>query len=242
MTIAGSSPVAPTLRASLARTHRWLVLFAVLLTGLSIVTSTTLILRDNAARNLALVARTVSYTVEPAVVFGDRVAVVDAVASVSQVNGVRRVEVFDNAGRRLADWSPVSDPFNARIEGVAGRLLRLPAKEDRVMRGRVVVGRVVLHASAAILVRYLLSGLLIVLGCMAAATVAVRWLARRSEARIFARIAEVADSARVLCAERRFDQRLPPCGFAELDGFSHDFNLLLAELDTGHRAAPVPPG
>ena len=81
-------PTAPTLRQTLSRVHRSLVLFAVLLVSTTMLISEALMIRDYVSRNLQLVARTVCYTVEPANVFGDTEAVREGLASVT--GGTRR--------------------------------------------------------------------------------------------------------------------------------------------------------
>ena len=97
-------PTAPTLRQTLSRVHRSLVLFAVLLVSTTMLISGALMIRDYVSRNLQLVARTVSYTVEPAIVFGDTEAVREGLASVTGGGSVGRIEVVDPKGRVLASW------------------------------------------------------------------------------------------------------------------------------------------
>ena len=94
----------PTIRDMLARVHLRLILFAVLLAAASLTLSGGLVIRNYAQRNLDLVARTVAYTVEPAVVFGDKQAFVEGIGSVAGGGGVQLVEVRDASGQVLAQW------------------------------------------------------------------------------------------------------------------------------------------
>ena len=85
----------PTMRQVLARAHRRLILFAVLLAGVTLLFSGMTVIQQYTVRNLALIAQTVSYTVEPAVVFNDRDAIQQGIASVADIEGLRSVEVRD---------------------------------------------------------------------------------------------------------------------------------------------------
>lgn len=70
--MAEPSPTAmPTLRQLLARAHLRLILFAVLMAGLTLTVTGVTVIRGYAARNLTLIAQTVAYTVEPALLFED---------------------------------------------------------------------------------------------------------------------------------------------------------------------------
>jgi hypothetical protein len=124
------APLLPNLRQLLARVHLRLILFAVSLAAASMVVSGVIVIRNHAHRNLELIARTVGYSVEPAVVFDDRQAIREAMVPVVALAGVGRVEVRSPAGSILAAWDPPrSGPcVLAAPDGAPGRARR---RDDR---------------------------------------------------------------------------------------------------------------
>lgn len=84
-----------TLRRMLARGHLRLVLLAVFLASVSLMISGVIALRGYAAQNVALSAETLSYTVEPALVFDDREAVGEIVRRLGVSDNLARIVIVD---------------------------------------------------------------------------------------------------------------------------------------------------
>eukprot|EP01034_Spumella_vulgaris_P004336 gene4336-5527_t len=63
-----------------------------------------LALRVYADHNLHLIARSINYTVEAAVVFKDRVAATEALALIASTEEVAEARVLDLNGSTLAHW------------------------------------------------------------------------------------------------------------------------------------------
>lgn len=224
----------PTLRHLLARAHLRLILFAVLLATASLVLSGGLVIRNYAQRNLELVARTVAYTVEPAVVFEDRGAIRDGVISVAAGRGVERVEVRDPQGRLLAAWrNPSTGTLAALSRAANGWLWPAPAV-DQVHRGTSHIAEVRIYGNSEGILRYGLAGSIIALSCLGLTVLASRILARRLQDDVVEPLAAVAEVAHAVRRERAFERRVPACGIAEIDRFGRDFNSLLAELQGWH--------
>jgi hypothetical protein len=101
----------PTLRGVLARGHLRLVLLAVLLASLSLMASGLFALRGYAGQNVALAAETLSYAVEPTLVFGDREAAERVVLKLAANDNLAVIEVHDAAGKPFVVW---------RREGASG--------------------------------------------------------------------------------------------------------------------------
>lgn len=232
-----SGPVAPplpTLRDLLARAHLRLIVFALALATTSLLVSGVIVIRAYSQRNLELIARTVAYTVEPAMVFGDPQAVRDGMMSVGAVSGIERIEVRDPAGPVLAAWDRQDHGLGARIERAANRVLwSRPATGAIVHAGRPI-GQVRIFGNSEGVLRYALSAAIIGLACIGLTLIATRILARRLQQDVIEPLDHVAAVARDVRLGGRFDQRVPAAGIAEVDRFGQDFNALLGQLQGWH--------
>ncbi len=224
----------PTLRDLLARAHLRLILFTVLLATLSLVLSGGLVIRNYAQRNLELVARTVGYTVEPAVIFEDRDAIREGVISVAAGRGVERVEVFDPQGRMLVEWNNPATGTLAALSRRANRLFWPNPAIDQVHRGDEQIAEVRIYGNSEGILRYALAGTIIALVCLALTVLATRILARRLQSEVVRPLEHVAQVAHAVRQDRAFERRVPASGIAEIDKFGQDFNALLAELQGWH--------
>lgn len=227
-------PRLPTLRDLLARAHLRLILFAVLLATASLVLSGGLVIRNYAQRNLELVARTVAYTVEPAVLFEDREAIRTGIIPVAAGRGVERVEVLDAQGQLLAEWqNPATGPVAALSRAANGVLWPNPAI-DQVKRGTEQLATVRIYGNSEGILRYGLVGAIIALSCLILTVIATRILARRLQSEVVEPLEHVAEVAHAVRRDRAFEKRVPASGIAEIDRFGRDFNALLAELQGWH--------
>lgn len=224
----------PTLRELLARAHLRLILFAVLLATTSLVLSGGLVIRASAQRNLELVARTVAYTVEPAVIFEDRAAIREGAISVAASRGVERIEVRDPQGRTLAEWNnPATGPL-AALSRAADRVIWPEPAIDQVHRGEDHIAEVRVYGDSQGIIRYCLVGAIIALTSLLLTVLATRILARHLQNDVVRPLEHVAEVAHAVRQDRAFERRVPASGIAEIDRFGQDFNALLAELQGWH--------
>ncbi len=224
----------PTLRQLLAGVHMRLILFTVTLATASLLLSGMIVIRNYASRNLQLTAHTEAYTVEPAVVFGDRAAVLEAIVSVAAVGGIDRVEVREPGGPVLAAWNHPHGDLHSRFEDLANRLLWASPAFHPVERGGRVLAEVRVYGNSEGVLRYALSGAIIALSCLGLTVIATRILARRLQRDVIEPLDHVAAIAHAVRTDRAFEKRIPSSGIAEIDRFGQDFNALLAELQGWH--------
>ncbi len=222
----------PTLRRVLARAHGRLIVVAVLLASLTVLFSGASVIHDHASRNLELIARTLSYSVEPAIVFGDVEAIHESIDSVAHNGAIERIEVFDANGRILASWSRQGSGVLGWVEQGGNRLLWPEPFSLSIERGGGKIGEVRVSGSAAGIEWFLLQGLLIAMCCLGIALVAARILARQLRSGVIDPLNHVAEVAHSVRTERAFHRRVPAAGLAEVDNFVDDFNGLLAELES----------
>lgn len=223
----------PTIRQTLARVHRRLVLLAVLLSGALLMASGFFIIREYFERNLTLVARTIGYTVEPAIVFGDPEAIRESMGSVAGMHDVRQVELRDAAGRLLARWAPPGKSESG-TPTLADRLLEIAPGRETIRHGSERIGEVRVIGDTRLMANYLLTGALISLSCLGITVIASRLLMRRMEEDVVRPLARIASVAHTVRRHRAFGLRVPHSAIAEIDTFSTDFNALLAELQGWH--------
>lgn len=224
----------PTLRDLLARAHLRLILFAVALAAASLVLSGVMVIRTYAQRNLELVARTVAYTVEPAVIFEDKDAIREGITSVAAARGVDRVEVRDRQGVMLAEWQNPHSGSLAALSHPANAFVWPDPATGQVRRGGEAIAEVRIYGDSEGILRYTFAGTIIALACLALTVIATRILARRLQSEVVRPLEYVAEVAHAVRRDRAFEKRVPSSGIAEIDRFGRDFNALLAELQGWH--------
>ncbi|WP_218036697.1 diguanylate cyclase [Sphingobium sp. EM0848] len=225
----------PTLRQVLARMHLRIILCAVLMAGVTLILTGVLVIRGYSGRNLTLIARTVAYTVEPALVFDDMEAAKRGIAAVASSESVHRVEISDGSGRVLIVWQRPKDGFMTMVERNIGELVApLPALAD-VRRVGPLAAKVRIYGGADGLGRFILSGLATALACLVLTSLATWRLARRLQRDVTEPLASIAEVAHAVRADRQFDRRVPTSNIQEVDQLGHDFNALLDELHDWHR-------
>jgi hypothetical protein len=145
-----------TLQKLLSRFHFGITLFAVALSGITILLAGVTTLRGYADRNMELAARLGGYAVEPALVFNDPQAARQGLEPLTHIAGIARLRVVDDRGNTLAEWdSPAGDP--------APRLTRLflpRPSAATVQRNGSGIGRIEVWGDSATLIHYVRLGVL----------------------------------------------------------------------------------
>ncbi len=221
----------PTLRGMLARGHMRMVLLAVLLATLSLMISGVIALRSYAAKNVDLAAETLSYTIEPALVFQDAAAAREIALRLGESNNLARIAITDAQGKPFVSWQRpehISDAAGARAAAWLGLG---PVQRQITFRGEVV-GSVQATGSINAIFQYAFAALVIALCCLGVTIIATRMLARRLEESIAVPLDRIVDIAHDLVSQRRLSGRLEPAGIVEIDKFTNCFNVLLEELES----------
>ncbi len=222
----------PTLRSVIGRGHLIVALVGVAMASLSLTLLGVLALRVYADHNLHLIARSISYTVEAAVVFNDNVAATEALALIASTEEVADAQVFDEKGQLLARWQRPETGLVSELEmQIARSLLEKPINISILHQGQEV-GSILLTGHGGSLMRFLLSGLAGIVLCTAVSAWVALYLARRQLRGITGPLRSLADVAHAARRERAFDRRVPPARIAELDSLGNDFNALLDELES----------
>ncbi len=221
----------PTLRSVIGRGHLILALVAVTLASVSLTLLGVLALRVYAEHNLHLIARSINYTVEAAVVFNDSAAATEALSLIASTEEVAQAEVFDASGKLLAQWERPETGMLSQVElALAHALLEQPISQPILHQGQTV-GSIHVVGHGGSLLRFLLSGLAGIVICTALSAWVALYLARRLLQGITKPLQSLAAVAHAARSERDFDRRVPPAQIAELDSLGSDFNALLGEME-----------
>lgn len=227
-----SKTPAPSLHSIFSKGYRSLILLTVVLASGTIIASSAIAMIDHMGRSLQLTARTVAYTVEPAIVFGDMEAVREGMASIATGDMVDRIVIVDAQGRELARSA-------RRVEGIIPTallnfgnnvLFPAPGKVTLVRSGKEIAQTLVYGSSAA-MIRFLFSSFIIVVSCVGIALVATSVLMGKLRSGVIDPLNHAVEVARSVRVERAFSRRVPAPGLQEVDNFVEDFNALLSELE-----------
>ncbi|OJA79305.1 diguanylate cyclase [Burkholderia ubonensis] len=221
----------PTLQSVLRRAHLRLAFVAVAMAAVSLIVVAVIALRAYAGNNLNLLARSLGYTVEAALVFGDRVAAAEAIALIASDEDVAQVVVTDGKGQPFATWQLPAGSKIARLErSVADLALPGPVTIPVVHDGSVV-GHVVVRGRGHQFFGFLLGGVGGILGCLAVSVFGAYVSSKRLLRSIVSPLRALAGVAHAVRRERAFEQRVEPAAIAELNQLGDDFNALLDELE-----------
>ncbi|TWC44759.1 diguanylate cyclase (GGDEF)-like protein [Pseudomonas sp. SJZ080] len=222
----------PTLRSVIGRGHLIVALVGVAMASVSLTLLGVLALRVYADHNLHLIARSINYTVEAAVVFNDKAAATEALALIASTEEVADAQVLDEQGKLLARWQRPETGFFSDLEmQMAKAFLEKPISMPIVHQGQEI-GSVQLTGHGGSLMRFLLSGLVGIILCTAVSAWMALYLARRQLRGITGPLRSLASVAHAARSDRAFDRRVPPAAIAELDNLGNDFNALLDELES----------
>ncbi|WPC30150.1 diguanylate cyclase [Pseudomonas moraviensis] len=222
----------PTLGSVIGRGHLIVALVAVAMASVSLTLLGVLALRVYADHNLHLIARSISYTVEAAVVFNDKAAATEALAIIAVSEEVADAQVLDAQGQLIAQWQrPETGLFSELEMRIARAILEKPVSLPIEHQDREI-GRVLLIGHGGSLMRFLLSGLAGIVLCTAISAWVALYLARRQLRAIIGPLHSLASVAHAARSERALDRRVPPAQIAELDNLGNDFNALLGELES----------
>lgn len=129
----------PTLRSVIGRGHLIVALVGVAMASVSLTLLGVLALRVYADHNLHLIARSINYTVEAAVVFNDKAAAAEALALIASTEEVADAKVLDVRGQLLARWQRPETGLLTELEmQMAKAFLEKPISMPIVHQGREI--------------------------------------------------------------------------------------------------------
>lgn len=221
----------PTLRQSLQRIHLIIIIVSMTISGISLSTLSLIALRNYAENNLELLASTLSYTVQSAVLKGDKEIVRAALKEIGERSCLASAKVYDGQGRLLADWHTASHHQQNGLERLLTHWFFPQPKSVSVMHNGKEIGQIWLIGNVSQVTQYIykilawLATSLLLTGTLASL------LSRRMHSGILQALQCITSVTQDVRERRAFSRRVPAAEIAELHALSHDFNCLLAELD-----------
>jgi diguanylate cyclase len=221
----------PSLERVLRRTYVRLAFSAVSLAAVCLVLVSWTVLRAYANDNLMLLARSIAYTVEAAVVFNDAPAAEDAIAQIAGNEDVAEVRVVDSHGATFAFWERTGDgPLSRSVHRIAD--LALPGGAIvPVMHNGKVLAKIRVRGRGHQFAIFLVGGIGGVLACLLIILGAGTFIARQMHRDIVEPLRALAEVAHAVRRDRAFDRRVAPTPIMELQELGNDFNALLDEFE-----------
>lgn len=224
-------PQGYTLSRLLWRTQLRGTLLVMSLTALSLTLLGVFALRSYAEYQLHLLARSLGYTLEAAVVFRDAAAVQESLELIAAPEDLAEVRVLDSQRSLLVDWQrPPTHSWSTLERRLADLLLNQPLHSPIQSQGRTV-GELQLSSQGSNLIRFLQHGALALLACLALGSLVANLYARRTQRELMAPLRAFSAVARTIARERTFARRVPASPIAELHELGEDFNQLLDEIE-----------
>lgn len=218
-----------SLHAVIRRAHLRMAAMAISLAGILLLIVGVVVLRFYLLNNLQLMARSLAYTVEASLVFNDHGEASRVLDQLLRNEDVARGQVFDANDQVFVRWTPAQNRSSGAGELLAAIMGMHPAEAPVNQDGRQI-GRVMLYSDGAGFIRFLSSGLAVLILCVGISG----YLGMRQSRRMLADIAEplqqLARVARAVRHDRSMGQRVPAARIAELHELGDDFNALLSEL------------
>ncbi|KVL37133.1 diguanylate cyclase domain-containing protein [Burkholderia sp. MSMB1835] len=221
----------PTLQSVLRRAHLRLAFVAVAMAAVSLIVVAVIALRAYAGNNLNLLARSLGYTVEAALVFGDRIAANEAIGMIAGDEDVAQVVVTDSKGQLFATWQLPAGNGIVRLERAVADVALPGPVTTPVMHDGIIVGHVVVRGRGHQFFGFLLGGVGGILGCLALSVFGAYVSSKRLLRDIVSPLHALAGVAHAVRRERAFGRRVEPAAIAELNQLGDDFNALLDEFE-----------
>lgn len=218
----------PSLRRMLARMHLRVTLFAVGLTGLTVLLAGFAAIGAYAGQNLHLIGRSAGYSAAPAIVFDDPVAAQQSIAPLLEA-GVAGIALLKPDGTMLANVERESED-DSLARWAADRLFFAAPVDEPVIHLGSRIGTVRVRGEGSAVAAYIRDGLLGTLVCLVLTGVAAWLLSRRLRADIVEPLNAIADAAHSFRREETLNPRVPPASIREVEALRTDFNALIAEL------------
>lgn len=225
----------PRLDQVLRRAHLSVALIAVISSGLALTLAGVYALQAYATQNMHLLARSLSYTVEAAVLFNDEFAVQEALDKLGKREDVAEIHVTGRNGTPLANWKRPETGRFFHLEHWLVNIVMPEPYDYPVTHDNLSIGRIRLVPHSRLLLEYMVTGVSCVLACMVFSTLLALALSRRMHAGISGPLNILADTAHRARQYRSFGLRAPAANIAELNQLNQDFNALMEELATWQR-------
>jgi diguanylate cyclase (GGDEF)-like protein len=230
-----TQPTRQSLLQTLQLAHVRVAMVSVAAVALTLSVAAVFALRTYAANHLELVARSIAYSVEAAVVFNDRPAMNEQLAAIAEREQLRHAELRDPQGMTLARYEPPSSSVAHEMPALIGDRLAawlMPgaAVATIVDRGRLV-GQIRVQGNGTIFSRFLATAGAGIVLCVVLLGLGMRVSSRRLRRDIVAPVQALIAMTHAARAQGGA-LRAPASNIAEFHELGEDFNALLSEIES----------
>ncbi|APR55194.1 diguanylate cyclase [Sphingomonas koreensis] len=208
--------------------HLRVTLFAVGLTGLTVLLAGFAAIGAYAGQNLHLIGRSAGYSAAPSIVFDDPIAAQQAIAPMLEP-GVAGIALLKPDGTVLATVEREGQD-DSLARWIADRLFFASPVDEPVIHLGSRIGTVRVRGEGSGVAAYIRDGVLGTLVCLVLTGLAAWLLSRRLRADIVEPLNAIADAAHGFRREETLDPKVPPASIREVEALRIDFNALIAEL------------
>lgn len=221
------STTLPSIASVLRRAQMRVALLTLLIVGSVLIVGMLVSLRLTQLKHLNLIAQSLAYTSEAAVVFRDAHAAQELLAEAGARDELAGAHLLLASGTSLAQWQqPTRWP---KLEAAVDLLLPLRAEAEVRFQGQLV-GRLLLRGDVAPLLTALGWSLAAVGLGMLLSGQAVLLMTRRLTRLIEAPLRELAAQSRQVRQTRAYATRVQGAAIHEVDALANDLNALLDEV------------
>ncbi|GHT82434.1 diguanylate cyclase [Betaproteobacteria bacterium] len=218
-----------TLFDALLHIFFWSTVAALFCSGVLFAGGAFVALRLQFEDNMALVARTAAYSIEPAVMFSDREAAREILDVFIEREHLCEMRVFGVDGSEFVSARRNCTDSLSYL-GMGSLMADYVVASTDISSGKQQLGTIEIHGDVAVFSDFVQQALFIMFVCLLAAVFGASALARLLERRLVAELGALASVARLSRLEGSFSQRLPRFRISEFDGLAQDFNALLSEI------------
>jgi diguanylate cyclase (GGDEF)-like protein len=220
-----------SLLATLQQAHFRVATLMMLAVGFALTLAALVALRTAADQNLQLVARSIAYTTEAAVVFRDTIAVQESLGLIARQESLASAQIVDTRGTLLGRYVRPTDRLPDVVgDRIVALLLPQPTIAPVMYQGRRIA-EVRLRGDGAGFVGFIFMGLAGMLVCLTLGAVAVRQLSRRIQRDILQPVLALTAVTYAARFDRATSARAPASRIAEFHQLGEDFNALLMEIE-----------
>jgi len=184
--------------------------------------------------SVTLLARTVAYATEAAVMFGDRQTAIEILNDVIAKEALCRITIYSGTGGGHSVFAQVAKPCSdaPALKNALAPYLPSSTVQVAIDRDGRRLGSVEIVNDDAVIINALYQGGAALFACLVLAVLMARVLSRLMKRRFAAELASLTGMARAARLEGDFSRRLPVFKITEFNGLAQDFNALFSEIQT----------
>lgn len=226
-----TSPSRPTFKRTLRRNSMISVIVTMTFIWLLLCFASVLTLKQYAQKNLELTAATMSHTLEASLVFNDKLAANETLATLGRQGQFAVAEVYDAHKKRFAQWTWDPDDSTDTLGLLVSRWLFPVPVSLPIMHNDTPIGEISLTARDSLISHFIWMSLAVLTICILFASAIALTITRSLHHGIVEEMQNITDVVHDARTNRNFSRRVKEGRIEEFHRFGEDFNSLLADME-----------